>query len=110
MPLRDLGAVDREIVKKCLDCIAAGNVILHDAEFPSIMGLSVEEFLTVALRWPVVAESDPAVLFAVGNGLNNLLGYPHGAHDLIPVREAEIARVLALWRGRRIKSYFDGML
>lgn len=110
MPMRDLTKPDCDIVKACLACIAEGDVILHNGEFEAIMGVTVPELLFIASAWPVVVEQHVAVQCAVGNGLNNLLGYPHGKDDLLPVPPQEIARVLALWRGRPITSYFDGMV
>lgn len=107
--MRDLTKTDCDIVKQCLDCIARGDVILHDWEFETIMGITVSEFLFIARSWPVVDEDHPAVQCAVGNGLNNLLGYPHGKDDLLPVPAQDIARVISLWRGRPVTSYFDGL-
>ena len=111
MALKDLTDDDKLVVQTCLDCIAAGDVILHDSEFETIMGIDVEEFLAVCKAWPAVDDSDETVLMAVNNGLNNLLGYPHEAHadweQRISVSKAEVARVLSCLRGSVPNSYFD---
>jgi hypothetical protein len=113
MPLNDLTEEERRVVYACLECVAAGDVILHDWEFDLVMGLQVEEFLSVVAAWPNVDDSEKAVREAINGSFNNLLGYPHGFHDRWDTRMSvplvEIARVYSKWRGRHISSYFDGI-
>jgi hypothetical protein len=103
MALRDLTDDELQVVRTCLDCVAAGDVILHDADFAVIMGIDVATFLTVVAAWPGIDDGQEDVWLAINNAFNNLLGYPHASHDSwderIPVPREEVRRVFALWRG-----------
>ncbi len=114
MSLGDLSEQDRQVVQACLDCVATGEVILHDAEFCTIMGVDPAEFMDVCNAWPDVSENEATVQCSVENAMNNLLGYPHEWHDAwdskISVSKMEIHRVLSLWRGDRPDSHFAGLL
>jgi hypothetical protein len=113
MSLSDLTPEELEVVRTCLECVGAGDVILHDWEFHTIMGIYPEELSSVLAAWPAVDDKDEVVRLAINNSLNNLLGYPHEFQkqweSRIPVSKAEVARVFSKWRGRRISSYIDGM-
>ena len=114
MPLSDWSDEDIRVIRLSLECVAAGKVILHDWEFETIMGVNVPTLRQVLSKWPEVDEADPDVRSAVGNSLNNLLGYPHGFHDCweegIPVSRQELMRAFGAWRGGRPYSYFDGIV
>lgn len=113
MPLGDLGNGDRRVVRLCMECVADGDVILHDEEFETVMGIDLTTLRAVLERWPTVDEADPDVRLAVNNSLNNLLGYPHAFQacwdERIPVTRSEVRRALSLWRGDAPTSYFDGL-
>lgn len=113
MPLDALTDDEKRVVHACLECVAAGDVILHDWEFATIMGIDPAEFRSVVDAWPDVDDSDEIVCLAINNSMNNLLGYPHAFHDdwdsRIPVKKAEIVRVLSKWRGDGVESYLDGI-
>ncbi|MCG3117030.1 MAG: hypothetical protein LLH30_15240 [Candidatus Manganitrophus sp. SA1] len=113
MPLGNLNEDEKVVVFECLKCVASGKVILHDWEFPTIMGIELQELLAVVNKWPDVDDSQEAVFLAINNSMNNLLGYPHGRHstwdEYIPVPQAEIARVFGKWRDTPISDYVDGL-
>ena len=99
MPLENLTRREKGILHRCLKCVASGEIILHDQEFPTIMGVSVLEFLDVLNAWPHLDERDERVRVGVSNAMNNLIGYPHGKEDLLPYPRKTISRVFAKWRG-----------
>ena len=113
MPLAQLTDDERALVFECLKCVAAGNVILHDWEFQTIMGIEVKDFLKVVAKWPDVDEAEETVFLAINNSLNNLLGYPHGKHskwsEYVSASQSEVARVFAKWRGEPVSGYFNGI-
>ena len=47
MPLSDLTPDERRVVHACMVFVAAGDVIFHDVEFPTIMGISPAELQSV---------------------------------------------------------------
>lgn len=113
MSLADLSPEELEVVRICLECVVAGDVILHDWEFHTITGIDVEELRSVLAAWPAVDEGEEVVRLAINNSFNNLLGYPDEFQTpweaRIPVSKVEVARVFSKWRGGRISSYFDGI-
>ena len=94
---------EREVVRYCLQCVADGDVILHDFEFATIMGVEVEVVHAILAAWPSIDESKDSVRLAVGNAFNNLLGYPHAFQSSwesrFTVAKPEVVRVFAKWRG-----------
>jgi hypothetical protein len=108
MPLADLTEDERRIVRECLACVAAGDVILHDAEFETTMGVDVNTLRSVLDAWPAVDDSQDPVRIAINNSLNNLLGYPHAFHAewdaRISVPKADVERVFSRWLGEDVGS------
>jgi hypothetical protein len=50
----------------------------------------------------------------INNSINNLLGYPHNCTDdvwssYISVKKKELYDIFAKRKGKKVKSYFDGM-
>ncbi len=113
MKLRNLDQKETEIVRKCMECIADGKVILHDFEFHVVMGVTVEEFIEIYNSWPEINENDNVVSTAINNSMNNLLGYPHGKHhrweEFIDVPLDKIAKVFNKWCDSSVDSYFNGI-
>lgn len=119
MKLKNLNEDETEIVRSCLECVADGNVILHDREFQTTMGVEAEWFVAMFAKWPEIDESDMNTRIAINNALNNLLGYPHDFHDkwevVMDTPLAEIDRNFQKWRGvyndaTDGKQYFDGLM
>jgi hypothetical protein len=102
MSLTHLTHAEKAVIGECLSCIARGHVIKHDWEFGTLMGVSIEEFLAIWRQWPCVDDTRDDVRLAIGNGLNNLLGYPHAYHDLwgdiLVIPKQTVARVFNKWR------------
>lgn len=102
MQFDDLSERDRTVIYECLRCVASGNVIEHDAEFPALLGIEVSELVSVLQAWPDVDVSDPVVACAINNSMLNLVDYPHGHRDtwsrVMTIPLDEIADVLARWR------------
>ena len=102
MALANLSKKDREVVRACLDCVAAGKVILHDWEFHTLFGLEVAEFLQIVDKWPNLDDSDENVSQAIHCSMGNLLGYPHGKHDRwdewMAFSKAEVEETFDRWR------------
>ena len=102
MPLSSLLPKELDIVRSCLECVATGEVIFHDFEFEAIMGVTVDEFLSVYESWPELDETELKVRLSINNALNNLLGYPHGANlhweQHVGYTVDEIRLVFSKWR------------
>jgi len=113
MELKNLTLDESEIVRQCMQCVANGNVILHDVEFQTIIGLEVDEFLEIFRAWPNLDENDKYVKLAISNTLNNLIGYPHDMqkswNEVMETPLSEITRIFQKWKGSGINSYIDGM-
>jgi hypothetical protein len=111
--LKDLNDEDKAVIWSCLQVVASSKVIELDWEFPLTFGLEIPEFLEVVHAWPKVDDIDLNVYLAINNAMNNLLGYPHLAHDswdkFIPVSAERIYEVFSRWRGIDIENYFEGM-
>jgi len=95
------------VIRRCLS-VAVNGPYFPDWEFQTLMGVDRDEVEEVLDAWPEAVatsawESDPFRLqvIAVGNVLNNLLGYPHGQGDLlvqdIGVGTNELRKVLSRW-------------
>ncbi|WP_373034080.1 hypothetical protein [Sulfurovum sp.] len=112
MGLKSLTKEELEIVRQSMQCVANGNVILHDVEFQTIMGVDVDEFLDIFEAWPNLDENDVNVRTAINNTLNNLIGYPHDLqeswNEVMETPLSEVARVFQKWKGSDINSYIDG--
>jgi hypothetical protein len=113
MPLRDLNFQELEIVKDCLLAAVEGP-FFPDWEFHTLFGLERVKLKSILQSWPDLDESDEAVVLAINNSFNNLLGYPHGMldnwSDYIRVDSRELARIYAKWKGRSLSNYFDGFM
>lgn len=105
---------DSEIIRQCL-IAAVDGPFFPDWEFHTLFGFERDEIRRIAHRWPDWHDDNEKSV-AVGNTLNNLLGYPHDRwdlwHDYVSVPSAEVARVYARWRGEDAidqsgKGYFD---
>jgi hypothetical protein len=101
--MRDLTQSEVQIVGACLQCVAAGDVILDDWEFPVLFGVTFAEVEAIARAWPHVNVDDATVVLAVRNSLNNLLGYPHGHPEIwgtrIPAWPQDVERILVKLSG-----------
>jgi hypothetical protein len=90
---------EMNVVGRCLACIADGDVIGDDWEFETLFGISFSDFHAIARSWPDVELDDDKVTLAIGNGLNNLLGYPHGRVEIwdsrIGASPFEVKEILA---------------
>ena len=62
-------------IGECLRAAAYGP-FFPDGEFDTIFGLSRSQVASVAAEWPIVIENAEIANAAVGNSINNLLGYP----------------------------------
>jgi len=109
-----LSARDVEIIRDCLAAAVRGP-FFPDWEFQTLMGLERAGVEQVLAAWPASISSENQDV-AVNNVLNNLLGYPHEEWDAWPsyisVQPAEVASVLARWRGDDefdwdARGYFD---
>jgi len=113
MPLADLTADEREIVRSCLRAAVEGP-FFPDWEFSTLFGLAKAEVQHVLDSWPNLNEDDETVVLAINNSFNNLIGYPHGLHDgwseFIPTTAQELARVYVKWKGTNVRSYFEGFM
>lgn len=73
MLLFELLPEESDLVLACLECVAAGEVIPHDWEFQTLIGVPPAELIAVAKAWPRVEESNETVRVAISNTLNSLL-------------------------------------
>lgn len=105
---------DSLIVKECLRATVEGP-FFPGWEFHTLFGLTRDEVRSVLESWPETESPDNQDL-AVGNALNNLLGYPHDKGDAwaqyISAGPDEVAAILSRWRGddgfdESPKGYFD---
>lgn len=71
-------------------------------EFETLMGLDRDAVAAIAEHWPEVDLDDEEVRAAIGNSMNNLLGYPHQCWadwpQHIAVSPPEVARCFHRWR------------
>jgi hypothetical protein len=97
-----LTARERDVIHKCLVCVATGIVIKHDREFGTLFGLTAPDFCKIARRWPALDDADESTFLAINGALSNLLGYPHDFHtrwgEALDVPKTEIERVFKKWR------------
>jgi hypothetical protein len=113
-----LSSEQRRLVAACLDAVVRGPYIDDDDEFATVMGVSRREAADVAAAWPQPARTGDSFL-AVGNALNNLLGYPHRRWPElsreIGAGEQEVAQALMRWRDQDHRQaggqgYFDALM
>lgn len=108
--LKNLNEEETNVVRKCLECIATGQVILHDNEFQLIMGIEVAELNEILESWLDIDQSDEKVFLAINNSMINLLGYPHGCYhrwsEFMDIPLASIAGIHEKWRGDNIEAIF----
>jgi hypothetical protein len=102
MPLTDLNAAERNIVKECLRAAVDGP-FFPDWEFHSLFGLERAEVKKVLQSWPELNEADETVAVAINNSFNNLLGYPDDKKlwpKFLSVTRSEVARIFDKWKDR----------
>src|SRR5689334_20281880 len=103
MALNNLTEEETDVVFQCLRCVATGEVILNDSEFPTLFGIEFNTLKEIVRSLPNIDESKEEIQLAINNSLNNLLGYPHGRHsrwsNYISVSQSEVARIFSKWRG-----------
>ena len=113
MALASLSSSELALLKSCLDCVAEGNVILHDWEFHTIMGVTSGEFLDIHSNWPDIDESDEKVFMAINNSIANIIGYPHKAHngwdEYFDFSKSDVVAVFNKWKGQESSSYFEAL-
>ena len=114
MPLRELDSEELEVVKDCLRAAVEGP-FFPDWEFHTLFGLERSEREEhPILSGPISTKMMAAVVLAINNSFNNLLGYPHGLHDnwsdFIRVDSRELARIYMKWKGKSVRNYFDGFM
>lgn len=92
-----LGTATIATIHACLRAVADGP-FFPDWEFETLMGVDRETVRRVVSDWPQCKVSRMDFQCAVQNGLNNLVGYPHGCDDVwaeyIPVSSADVRAVL----------------
>ena len=75
MPLANLEARERELVRRCLQAAVEGP-FFPDWEFHALFGLERNEVKEVLESWPKLDDSTEIVQLAINNSFANLLGYP----------------------------------
>ena len=100
-----------QIIGECLRAAAYGP-FFPDWEFTALFGLTRNEVADVAEEWPVVLKSHAILRIAVGNSINNLLGYPIKQtdqwDDYISVNRKDLVNVFAAWRRQPTPDTLDG--
>ena len=113
MAFSNLSENEKAVVHECLKCVASGNVILHNWEFPTVFGISVSEFIQVVESWPELDDSRESVFLAINNSMNNLLGYPHVKYeswdDFMPYTQSEVEVVSNKWKRGQAKRGRGGI-
>jgi hypothetical protein len=110
MALANLDEKERAVVRECLRAAVEGP-FFPDWEFSIIFGLTLEVVKQVLLSWPALNEADQAVVRAINNSFNNLLGYPTPKKQelwpkFISVNGIELARIFDKWKGRAPRSFY----
>ncbi len=102
MNLKTLTEAQSQIVGQVLRAAADGP-FFPDWEFATLFGLERADVRKLARDWPAVDRDDPAVVVAVNNAFNNVLGYPHGMDEQWPqwitVDATALAELFAQLRG-----------
>jgi hypothetical protein len=103
MSLGALSNSDRDLIRRSLAACSDGP-FFPDWEFHTLFGLTRSEFREAARRWTELSAVDPEVELAAHNGLNNLLGYPHGMDSKLErdcgVSRRQLDEVFSRWRMR----------
>ena len=111
MPLSDLTDAEKEVIFECLHCVASGEIILNDWEFPMLFGIEFTTLQKIVQNIPNLDDSSEETFLAINNSLNNLLGYPHGGESkwdrFISVSPAEVNRIFEKWRENQIQDNFN---
>ena len=67
----------------------------------NVNGFETEEVAAIGERWPDFDRNDDSVPLAVGNSLNNLVGYPHHKESELPkyisVSQDELEKFANKW-------------
>lgn len=112
MPLRDLKASELEVVRDCLRAAVEGP-FFPDWEFASLFGLDRRKLMSILQSGPDLNENDEAVVLAINNSFNNLLGYPHGLLDKLPdftrVDSQELTRIYMKSKGGSVRNDVDDL-
>jgi hypothetical protein len=117
MSLANLDEREREVVRESLRATVEGP-FFPDWEFETIFGLTRDEVRAVLASWPELDETDEAVVTAINNSFNNLLGYPSRNKqeiwpEFISVSHIELARIFDKWKERpprssyKVREHFD---
>ena len=114
MSLLDITPREREIVHRCLRAVAESeDFFKDDPEFHTIFGVTRKESCEIANMWPNLDDADQEVFLAINNSMNNLLGYPHRKYKewakYFDFTQGELLVVFQKWKGKPIRSYFDGI-
>lgn len=111
MPLADLNAEERAVLKGCLRAAVEGP-FFPEWEFSTLFGVTRDEVKHILEDWPDIDDGDESAACAINGSFNNLLGYPHHRQDIwsqfIPVTEEELARIYSKWKGRIVRNYLEG--
>jgi len=101
MMLSGLTPSESDVIRRCVRAAASGP-FFPDWEFHILFGLERHELSTLLSRWRELDDSQDLVKQAIGNSLNNLLGYPHGNpqafHEWIGEPWSEVNRISNKWR------------
>jgi len=101
MALSELPASDCRIIFECLTAAAKGP-FFGDDELSMLFGVTRQELLGIVACIPHIDDEEPEVRRAIGNTLNNLLGYPHGEEsrwrEWISADPLVVKQVESRWR------------
>ena len=99
MPLRDLTAVEQEVVRQCLRAAVVGPFFPMGV-FQTLFGLDHPRVADIAFATSI-DDASPDVSHAINNAMNNLTGYPHKRQDVwsqyVSVSPEEVRRILNKW-------------
>ena len=92
---------DKSVIEECLRVVGYAD-IFPEWEYSALFGFGREDFVALVEQWPNVDDADKKNARMINNGMNHLLGYPHGKMDEwsnhISVPPEEVLRVLQKWR------------
>lgn len=99
---------ERTLAMGALQAVCEGPFI-DDTELQTVMGFSRKELEDVRRQLEEGGKSDDRATHAIGQCLNNLIGYPHGmAHEveqLLGCSTKELEALASKWFGR--VGYFE---